>query len=252
MAAGLYARVSVKHENRKDMTIENQMLLMKRYIEKHHISYGDSYKDVGYSGMNFNRPQFQRLMADIRQGIIDTVIVKDFSRLGRNYIETGEYMEHIFPLYGVRLISVSEHYDSEDNSSGIFYTGIKNIMNEWYAKENGRKVAFVKERQRKKGGYTGGVTPYGYKAVIKNGLRILTEDESMNILKEIYRKRECGYHSEEIAVWLNQSGVNTPAVYHKTGELYAKNKNVYKKWDSGSVRRLWNKVSNTCGDNHTA
>lgn len=246
--AGIYARVSVKHYNNKDLTIENQVLAAKRYIEENKMEYAGVYFDKGFSGMDFNRPAWHKLIKDISGHKLDAVIVKDFSRIGRNYIITGEYIEKIFPAHGIRLVAVTEGYDSKYSTIN-FTAGLKNIINEWYAKESGRKVSIAKQYQKAKGGYTGGIAPYGYCIKTENGLRMLKEDASMEILKKIKELKAKGFNSSEIARWLNSQHINRPSVYNATKEIYCTTDN-YLMWDSGSVRRLW--ASDTSGDYHTA
>ncbi|MCX4326033.1 MAG: recombinase family protein [Lachnospiraceae bacterium] len=237
--AGIYARVSVKHYNSKDYTIENQILAAIRYISGNGMECAGIYSDKGFSGMDFNRPGWKRLVKDISAHRLDVVVVKDFSRIGRNYILAGEYIEKIFPEHGIRLVAVSEGYDSGSSYNGAgFAAGLKNIINEWYARESGRKVSIVKQYQKKKGGYTGGAAPYGYCIKTENGLRFLKEDASMEVLKKIRELKGQGYTSTETAEWLNRQRINRPSVYNVTREIYCTGSN-YLKWDAGSVRRLW-------------
>lgn len=236
--AGIYARVSVKHYNSKDYTIENQILVTRRYISENGMECAGIYSDKGFSGMNFNRPEWKRLVRDISAHRLDAVIVKDFSRIGRNYILAGEYIEKVFPEHGIRLVAVSEGYNSSSCNCGGFAAGLENIINEWYARESGRKVSVVKQYQKKKGGYTGGTAPYGYCIKTENGLRLLKEDASMEVLKKIKELKSQGYTSTETAEWLNGQRINRPSVYNVTREIYCTNGN-YLKWDAGSVRRLW-------------
>ncbi len=235
--AGIYARVSAKHLNRKDLTIENQVLVTRRYIDENKMALEGVYSDKGFSGMDFERPAWKRLVKDIECHKIDTLVVKDFSRIGRNYIITGEYIEKFFPQHCIRLVAVAEGYDSMDGIGG-FNTGLKNIINEWYARESGRKVSIAKQYQKANGGYTGGTAPYGYCLVKGNGLRMLKEDASMEILKKIKQMHCQGCTSRETADWLNSQKINRPSVYNMTREIYCVNGS-YQEWDAGSVRRLW-------------
>lgn len=246
--AGIYARVSVKHYNSKDFTIENQVLAARKYIEENKMELAGVYSDKGFSGMDFNRPAWKKLIKDISGHKLDTVIVKDFSRIGRNYVITGEYIEKIFPAQGIRLVAVTEGYDSK-NGVLNFTTGIKNIINEWYAKEAGRKVSIAKQLQKAEGSYTGGAAPYGYCIKKENGRRLLKEDISMEVLRKIKELKAKGFSSSEIARWLNSQRINRPSVYNATKKIYCTTDN-YLMWDSGSVRRLW--ASDTSGDYHTA
>ena len=132
---------------------------------------------------------------------------------------------------------MAEGYDSR-NGIGGFNAGLKNIINEWYARESGRKVSMAKQYQKTKGGYTGGTAPYGYCLAAENGLRILKEDVSMEIIKKIKEMRRQGFNSRETADWLNSQKINRPSVYNKTREIYCTGSS-YLEWDAGSVRRLW-------------
>ncbi len=180
----------------------------------------DVYSDRGFSGMDFERPAWKRLVKDIKCHKLDTVVVKDFSRIGRNYIQTGEYIEKFFPKHGIRLVAVAEGYDSRD------------------ARESGRKVSIAKQYQKANGGYTGGTAPYGYCLAAENGLRMLKEDASMEIIKKIKEMHQQGFTSRETAEWLNSQKINRPSVYNKTREFYCTSGS-YLEWDAGSVRRLW-------------
>lgn len=247
--AVVYARVSAKHNNSKDMTIENQVIIARRYIEENSMEFTKVYADMGYSGMDFERPAWKKFISDIVQHKADALVVKDFSRIGRNYILAGEYIEKVFPAYGIRFAAVSEGYDSSNNIQDSFSMGLKNIINEWYARESGRKVSIVKQHIKSQGGYTGGAAPYGYCIKVKNGIRVLEESKTMEILNKIKELKSKGYTSYEIAVWLNSHKINKPSVYNITKEIYCTGGS-YNVWDAGSVRRLWN--SDTSGDYHTA
>ena len=238
----VYARVSVEHGNRKDDTVENQILSAGQFIkgQAEMMQKGIRlYKDIGYTGQNFERPDWKRLVEDAEKGEIDILVVKDFSRIGRNYIETGEIIENKLPLLGVRVISVSDGYDSSVCGTDLLSVGLKNIINDWYAKENGRKVSFVKCQKRENGEYMGGIAPYGYKTEIIDGKRLLVSDKSMEIVKIIRKKRRDGMTSEMLADWLAENRINKPSVYRKTGKLYSGACECYEKWDSSCVRRVW-------------
>lgn len=238
----IYARVSVEHGNKKDNTIENQILSAKQFIKGHAEMMHKEvriYKDIGYTGQSFDRPDWRRLVKDAQKGDIDILVVKDFSRIGRNYIETGEIIEKSFPLCGVRVISVSDGYDSSICDTDLFSVGMKNIINDWYAKENGRKVSFVKRQKRENGEYVGGIAPYGYRVEMSDGKRVLVPDKSMEIVKIMRKKKQNGMTSKMLVNWLAENRVNKPSVYRKTGRLYAGDDEDYEMWDCSCVRRVW-------------
>ena len=249
--AAVYARVSVSHDDKKDMTIDNQIMIAKRYIENHGLTTSYIYSDKGYSGRNFDRPGWKKLIRDASEGNFKNLVVKDLSRIGRNYIETGEYIEKIFMSMNIRVISVAEEYDSFSTTGDSLLFGLKNVINEWYARETGRKVSAVKQYKKSRGEFIGSTAPYGYKIILSEGKRIIVKDDSIFIVDLIKEMRKQGHTSAEIAVWLSVNHVNTPSEYNKTGEIYCTRHTAYKKWDSGTVRRLWNN-SDTSGDYHTA
>lgn len=160
----LYVRLSME-EQEGDLTekIRNQRELLLEYVrEKPEFQLVDIYCDNGCTGTNFDRPQWQRLMEDAKAGKVNCIIVKDLSRLGRNYIEAGNYLEKIFPFMGVRFIAISDGYDSENlkpEDTGLLLP-LKNIINASYAKDLSQKVSSARHVQRGRGEFTGSVVCY--------------------------------------------------------------------------------------------
>ena len=175
---GIYARLSVEHGNAKDNSIQNQIRLAKQWLEEQNAKLAqkkirceslsekqkeeeicvadrcrlqDIYVDSGCSGTTFRRPQFQRMLEDAQEGKINCIVCKDASRIGRDYLRTGEYLEKIFPLMGVRVVCVSDGYDSGREMPGSLAGNLKNLMNEWYAKDIGRRVRLVKQQKKAQG-----------------------------------------------------------------------------------------------------
>lgn len=241
---GIYARLSVEHGNKKDWSLEEQIRLAKQWIyernrmlegskegspaeKKHHIyTIYDVYMDMGYSGTTFERPGFQRLLADAEKGNIQCILCKDASRIGRDYLKTGEYLEKIFPMLGVRVICISECHTVEENMwkcemPGSLAGNLRNLMNEWYARDIGRRVRLVKQYKKSQGEYVGSVAPYGWKLDIQEGKRILVPDEQLEnvlCLMEVLRQKEMSYG--QIADILNQRGIRTPQEYRKSQKVY--------------------------------
>ena len=156
-----YVRLSVEHDD--DDTIQNQAAYIKDYIEGHReLQLSGVYMDHGYSGTNFDRPEFSRLMLDVQSGLINCIVVKDLSRFGRNFLETGYYLEVLLPKLNVRLIAINDNYDSsrEEDQENIAVP-VKNMVNEMYAKDQSRKVSLANERARKLGTYTLEKAAYG-------------------------------------------------------------------------------------------
>lgn len=244
MRAGIYARVSVHHRDEKGLSVENQILQAEQYLrewqeEPVEISY---YIDRGYSGRNFQRPSFLRMLRESEQGRLDLIVAKDLSRLGRNHLELGWYLEKIFPDAGVRVITLGDGYDSACADTDSLTVGIRNVMNEWYAAETGRKVRNAKERLRQEGNYLGSKAPYGYKIVYREGKRVLLPDVSYSVRMEIYRLRQEGNTSEEIARLLSGRRIATPEQYRTSGRLVCKENESYKKWSGAMVRGLWERT----------
>ena len=157
----LYVRLSRDDENEGDSnSIANQIAILTKYARDHGITNYRIYKDDGYSGTNFDRPGFQEMLSDIEGGFVSTVIVKDMSRFGRNYLEVGMYTEVRFPEYDVRFIAVNDGVDSqrEDND----FTPFRNIINEWYAKDTSKKIRAVFRAKGMSGERISTKTPYGY------------------------------------------------------------------------------------------
>lgn len=161
--AGLYARLSHEtEENIERGTIETQMELMKNYVKDHEdIVIEEEYYDASFTGTNFERPDFQRMLEDAKTGRINCIIVKDLSRLGRNYVEMGNYIERVFPFLNVRFIAVTDDFDSFRPGTDLMMP-LKNIVNEFYAKDISKKVSTAHRRKWTTDEYMCGFAPYGY------------------------------------------------------------------------------------------
>ena len=158
-SAGIYARLSVEGDERKNESIEAQIAIAEAFLEtREDIELFDCYVDLGKSGTNFDREGFARLMQDVRDRKVDCVVVKDLSRFGRNHIEMGNYLERIFPFLGVRFIAVADRFDSMGGAGGISMgVSLKNLFNEMYARDISLKVRSAKREMREQGNYVGGV-----------------------------------------------------------------------------------------------
>ncbi len=234
----IYARLSVCHQNRKDESIENQIRLAKQWLSTQPPVTTRYYIDQGYSGTTFLRPAFQQLLADCRKGSVVCIVCKDSSRLGRDYIRTGEYMEKIFPAWGIRLVCIADAYDSADGQPGSLQICMKNLVNEWYAKDIGRKVRLTKQQQKKQGAYLGSKAPYGWKICRINGIRCLCEDpETIGIVQEILAWDAAGDSLSVIRDRLNERKIAVPTRYRQTGQCI-ETEHIYEKWDRGTLRYL--------------
>ena len=162
--AGVYVRLSVEDKHTHTTSIETQQLIIARYLEQNpEIIVVQTYIDNGATGTNFHRPGFQQMLSDIEAGLINCVIVKDLSRLGRNVIDTGYYIERYFPIQKVRFIAVNDRYDSSspDNAHDGIIIPLRNMINEAYAMDIARKIKAQQRQAMKDGKYVGGRTPYG-------------------------------------------------------------------------------------------
>lgn len=163
MPAAIYGRLSVEDEETEE-SMETQIALVQDYINRsRELSYVDTYFDNGFTGTNFKRPAFTRLMNDVRQKKIKCIVVKDLSRFGRNYLEAGYYIETVFPFLGVRLIAVTDNFDStrtEDMES--LALPIRNMVNAMYAKDISKKIWTSLQRKKEAGYAVGNDAPYGY------------------------------------------------------------------------------------------
>lgn len=237
----IYLRIS-KEEIRKDQnnSIENQRQLILDYINK---KWTDSaftirvYKDDGFSGTNFQRPGMMQLLEDIQMSKISCVIVKDFSRFGRNYVEVGNLLEIEFPMKHIRFISVNEHYDSfeESHCSWIFFA-FQNIMNDYYSRDISKKVKAALKTKKKQGLFMGNVAPYGYqKSDIEKG-KLVIDKVSSKIVKAIFEWRLEGKSMKWIALELNRQSILTPYEYRNCTRL---TDNVSpKQWTTSSISRI--------------
>lgn len=246
--AGIYARLSSDQDRKKNESVEVQVRIAEKHIEElnregaERIEIADRYIDLGKTGSNFNRDEFQRLMQDIRLGDIDCVVVKDLSRFGRNYLEAGNYIEKIFPFLGVRFIAVADGLDTGNRGSDTkqMATEIKNLVNDMYAKDFSVKAKQHLKQRRQEGSYVGGPPPYGYKAGWDKKIRKLAPDENTaGIVKHIFSLFiETGSYTA-VADDLNRKKCNPPSVYKKTGKVFFDpEQGEYKGWDKGAVERI--------------
>lgn len=230
-------------ETLQSNSIENQKEYIEDYIHsKPEIKIVDFYVDDGYSGVNFDRPDFQRMLQDIKNKKIDCVIVKDLSRLGRNYIEVGRYIERLFPLLGVRFIAINDNFDSADDTaaSNNIIIPFKNLINDAYCRDISIKIRSHLEVKRKRGEFIGAFAVYGYMRG-KDKNKLIVDPYAAEIVKEIFGMKMDGMSQQAIADELNSLGILSPAEYKKEqGSGY---KTVFQthskaKWTAMAVMRV--------------
>ncbi len=212
---GLYMRLSKDDErNGESLSIENQRIILTKYVNERNWTITDEYIDDGYSGTNFERPEVQRLLEDAKTGRIDTIIVKDLSRFGRNYIFVGQYVDYIFPTYGIRFIAISDNVDTANtNSSGMDMMPIMNVFNEWHSANTSKKIRSVFEANAKAGKYMATHAPYGYvKGTDEKKLPVIDEPAA-KVVKRIFEMRASGKKIQEICNVLNNEKIPIPADY---------------------------------------
>ncbi len=244
--AAIYVRLSKEDGDVTDAgktesnSISNQRELIKDFLkDKNDIEVVSERVDDGFSGVNFERPAFQAMLTDIRNGIVDCVVVKDLSRFGRNYIDSGRYIEQIFPMLGVRFIAVNDNYDSLNHSSqtdGILIP-FKNLVNDAYCRDISVKIRSHLEVKRKNGEFIGAFTVYGYKKDPKQKNHLVVDEYAAGIVQNIFRWKISGLSQQTIADRLNAQGVLSPAEYKKSCG------SKYKPMFQTSEKALWSTIA---------
>lgn len=239
----IYARLSLEDSGKKDSdTIENQVFLVEQYVNQNpHLKVISTYIDNGETGVNFNRPGFSRLMNDIKAGKIDCIVVKDLSRFGRNYIETGEYLDKILPFMGVRFISINDSYDSETadgNSEGLI-VALKNLINDAYVKDISSKIISSVKTRQQNGDFVSGFPPYGYKRSEENKRRLVPDEETADIARDIFKWRAEGMSCFMIARTLNEMGISSPYKRRiEKGLMKKTSKRINLYWQGQMIKRI--------------
>ena len=212
--AAEYIRLSKEDESEgPSQSVTNQNSLLDEFVKQHRLSVYDTYIDDGYSGTTFDRPAFRRMIADIEAKKVNMVITKDLSRLGRDYIMTGHYMERYFPEKRVRYISLLDGIDTGVESTANDITPFRAIMNDMYAKDISKKIKSVKRDKQRKGQFIGGKPMYGYKMHPTEKNKIIIDEEVAPIVRRIFAMALDGVSCRKIAATLNEEGVPTPATY---------------------------------------
>ena len=230
-----YARLSVEDSKNPDCdTIENQLSLVRDYIaSRPYLTQTAEYIDNGVSGTRFDRPEFTRMVNDMRAGEIDCIVVKDLSRLGRNYLETGDYLEKIFPFFGIRFIAVTDGYDSTASSAADdgLIVPLKNLINEAYAKDMSKKISTAIDIKQRQGKFVGSRAPYGYRKSPEDKNQLIVDKEASPIVARIFECKAAGMGNGAIARMLNEEGIASPMRYK-----YEKGLTKNKRYADG----LWN------------
>ena len=217
--AAVYVRLSVEDKHTNTISIETQQMIIAAFLENNpDISVYDTYIDNGISGQTFHRPAFQRMLTDIENGHANCVIVKDLSRLGRNSIDTGYYIEQYFRIRNIRFIAVTENYDTsaqEDGSNGILIP-LRNMIHEAYAIDISRKIKAQQRQAMKEGKYVGGRTPFGYMKSPDDCHQLILDPTAAVVVQKIFQWASEGTGLNTIALRLNREGYSTPSHYKQT------------------------------------
>lgn len=237
---GIYTRLSIEDNgyDTKD-SIQNQIAFLKEYVERQEdkLQLINVYIDNGTTGTNFDREEWNRMLSDIKAGKINCVVVKDFSRLGRNYIEVGNYLEKIFPFLGTRIIAVNENFDSEKQSfeNSMLMNSLTNIVNEYYARDISTKITQTKRTMQRNGECVSGVVPYGYRKSDKDRKKLIVDKESANVVKKIFEWRLQKKGCTTIANYLNELAVPSPGMYRYMNGNQSFKRSSNTKWKSKHV-----------------
>lgn len=227
-------------------SIENQRTLLQAYLKARDDLKGEvvEYVDDGYSGTNFDRPAFKKMIEDAKKGKVQIVLVKDLSRLGRDYITVGDYIEHIFPVLHVRLIAANNGFDSAEHMAGNigFDVAVNNLINTFYSRDLSQKIKSARLVKWKKGLSTSPYAPFGYlKSPNKDGTFVI-DPEAAKIVRRVFDEALSGKNTSQIADVLNTDGVPTASIYNLTHHLWRLRESIVpleeRKWSPMSVRAV--------------
>lgn len=216
-ACGYYRLSREDGDKAESDSIKNQKVLVEDYAAAKGFSLVNEYADDGFTGTNFNRPSFNRLMEDVQAGKVNCIIVKDLSRLGRNYIEMGRYMTRIFPSMGVRLIAINDGYDSidDENASNQIIVPFKNLINDAYCRDMSMKIRSQLDLKRRMGKFIGSFSTYGYEKDPEDHNHLIIDETAAKVVELIFNMKLDGFGSLAIAKKLNEMKVPTPLEYKR-------------------------------------
>ncbi len=245
MSIGIYMRLSQadgdfgEDGRNESNSIDNQRLLLTKYVNDNPLWENEEvieYVDDGFTGTNFNRPAFMRMIEDAKKGIIKSIIVKDFSRLGRDYITAGDYIDQVFPMLGIRFIAVNNHYDSAHETSNMgFDMAVNNLVNTFYSRDMSQKMQSAFKNRWRQGYSTFGGAPFGYVMDPDNKGKMKIDPEAAAIVRRIFDLALEGKNTRTIAQIINGEGYPTPSVYNRTHKQWALTDYV-----TPTTEQLWN------------
>ncbi len=241
--AALYMRLSKDDDGTSESaSIMTQRKMLRSYAADQGFQVFDEYVDDGWSGTNFDRPDFKRMIADIEAGKVNLVLTKDLSRLGRDYITAGQYTEIYFPSKGVRYIAINDGYDSDSPYTDI--APFKNVINEMYARDTSKKIRSAFTTKMRDGAYIAAFAPYGYQKDPADKNHLVVDTQSGKIVKQIFRLAANGALPIEIARTLNAQGTPSPAVYRcmTHEELDVNQYSQRQEWTSATITKMLRNV----------
>ena len=235
----IYVRISQEDEKSSvSESIQNQISYLKQYLFQNDMTLYEIYCDDGFSGLNFERPAFQKMIQDIENGMINCVVVKDLSRLGRDYIGIGYFTEQYFPQKNIQFIAVNDNIDTENESIQQEFIPFKALLNDFYAKDISKKIKASFHTKRQNGQFIGAFAPYGYQKDNNNKNHLVIEPDTSNVVQNIFMWYLQGENMTSIAQKLNDCGVPSPAVY-KMMHTYYQNTNVkYGLWTQQTIKNI--------------
>ena len=242
--AGLYFRLSQEDERQgESVSIDNQRTILRKYAEEHGFTIYGEYIDDGISGTTFQRPEVQRLLDDAKTGVINTIIVKDLSRFGRNYIEVGQYIDYVFPAFGIRFIAIQDNVDTENRDSGAMeMMPIMNVFNEWHAANTSKKIRAVRREFAKEGVYVAKKAAYGYKMGTDKKHTPIIDEETAPIVRRIFEMYASGLSPHKICETLNAEKIPTPAMYAYAKMDQKPKQKVMGFWTPVTIREMLQKL----------
>ena len=245
----LYARLSKDDDLVGDSnSIVHQKEILSKYAKEHGFTNIEFYVDDGFSGTNFNRPDFQRMMADAEEGKLSTVIVKDMSRFGRDYIMVGYYTEIYFSNLDIRFIAINDNVDSNIQTENDL-TPFKNVFNEWYARDTSKKIRAVFKAKGNSGKHLTTNPPFGYKKDPNDKDKWIIDDEAAATVRRIFQMYVDGYRISEIGHKLTEEKVETPILYYMNRGIKTNARSEYPEiWDLMSIKYI---LSQTAYAGHT-
>ena len=237
---GIYIRLSQEDKNKKyesdSESVINQKELLRSYVKNNKFNLIGEYIDDGYSGTDFDRPGFKKMLEDIKNKKINCVIVKDLSRFGRDHVMTGYYIETFFPENNVRFISILESYDSFKNQASNDSSTFIIACNDYYSKQNSIKIRNVLNEKRKNGKFVGSLPCFGYMRDPEEKGHLIPNPETAPIVKQIFEWRKNGIGPSQIATMLNEKGYPTPSGYKGTN--YSTRLINRDKWNISSIKKI--------------